>query len=53
MKKFTLALVLATSTMFAHQITAKKAENNTYQAQFWAHREIIKNLKQRQHKGCN
>lgn len=37
MKKFTLALVLATSTMFAHQITAKKAENNTYKAQFWAH----------------
>ncbi|MGB5919309.1 DUF4198 domain-containing protein [Arcobacter sp.] len=38
MKKLTMTLLfVATTSMFAHQITAKKGPNNTYKAEFWAH----------------
>lgn len=37
MKKLTLSILLATSTLFAHQITAKKDTNGAYKAAFWAH----------------
>lgn len=37
MKKITLSLLLATASLFSHQITAQKAQNNTYEGKFWAH----------------
>lgn len=40
MKKLTLSILLSTATLFAHQITAQKAQNNTYKASFWAHGEF-------------
>ncbi len=52
MKKFTISLLLATYTLFAHQITAKKDVNGTYKAQFWAHGEFQK-FEARQLKGTS
>ncbi|MFV0562731.1 DUF4198 domain-containing protein [Malaciobacter mytili] len=52
MKKFTISLLLATSALFAHQITAKKDVNGTYKAQFWAHGEFQK-FEARQLKGAS
>ncbi|RXK08082.1 DUF4198 domain-containing protein [Halarcobacter bivalviorum] len=37
MKKLTISLLLSTATLFAHQVTAQKGPNNTYEANFWAH----------------
>ncbi|RXJ68245.1 hypothetical protein CRV08_08305 [Halarcobacter ebronensis] len=37
MKKIVLSALIATSCVFAHQITAKLDSNNKYSAQFWAH----------------
>lgn len=37
MKKLILSALFATSTLFAHQISAKLDKNGAYSAQFWAH----------------
>ncbi len=51
MKKFTISLLLATSTLFAHQVTSVKDVNGTYKAKFWAHGEYQK-FEPRQLKGA-
>lgn len=37
MKKLFILALVATSTLFSHQITAKVDKNGAYSAQFWAH----------------
>jgi nickel transport protein len=37
MKKLILSVLVGTSALFAHQITAKMDNNGGYSAQFWAH----------------
>lgn len=41
MKKIILSTLLITSSIFAHQITAKKELNGTYKAAFWAHGKYL------------
>lgn len=52
MKKLALAILLATSTLFAHQITAKNNLKGQYEAAFWAHGKY-QNFDIKQLKGAN
>lgn len=52
MKKHMLLFLLAVSTLFAHQITAKKDSNGLYKAVFWAHGKYQK-FDIKQLKGAN
>ncbi|XPV54224.1 MAG: hypothetical protein ACNI3H_04270 [Halarcobacter ebronensis] len=51
MKKVTLSLLLSTSTMFAHQITAQKLRTTHIKLNFWAHGEF-QEFESRQLKGA-